>query len=401
MAFYGAGFYAGKFYYGYATKTVVFDYTPGTSVLVSLSANDTANSDRVEYYISTDAGDTYTQITDTLSFVPDTDDTTQSFVLKVMFITQSAASSVSIDDITLTISEAVTLYSLAVKVLEDFDNETGILDGKYIIDSALGEVAIPNAYLSVQSYQSALKLIAEAGAARAYSTRDGYFVMKQIGEDPEYQISRDIDSYFSMQNATNPTDLYNRVSIQVNPLIKSDAREEIATLSETIDANTVETYTISYTNDPSEDVIYSSSTLPDDVSITDFTEYTWGAVVEVTNANDTEQDITILLEGYTYTVEGAFEVQLDDSTSIRKHGVSELVIDNPLIQTQEQAEAINTLLLSSFKSQQRLVETDIQINPALEIGDGASINSKGYSIYSQDISYDDSGIIQTIKGVKV
>lgn len=399
-AVYGAGIYNGKFYYGSATKTVTYDYTSGTSVKIALDKTAIQGLDKISYLISTDSGVSYSEITDTFSYVPDIDAESQSFILKVMFVVQSVGTATSIQDITLTVSGNVTLYSLAVKVLNDFDDETSILDKKYTIDSALGEISIPNAYLDVQSYQEAIKLICEAGAARAYSTRDGYLAIKQVGSDPVYELERDIDSYFVIANSTNSLDLYNRVSIMVNPLTKSGTLTEIASLSETISASTTETYTISFTEDPSSDVVHDSSTLPSDVTITDATYYTWGADIEITNTNSTEQDITILLEGYPYTVDGAYEISLDDSDSIRKHGVSELSIDNSLIQTQAQANAINSLLISSFKSQKRLVESYIQYDPSLEIADGINIDSKGYDTYSQTISYDTSGLVQQIKGVK-
>mgnify|MGYP005840067419 CR=1 FL=1 len=400
-AFYGEDIYSGNLYVGTATKTIAYTYTAGTSIEITLDTTETReDNERINYYISVDSGDTYRKVNGNFVYVPATDTASQSIILKVEMVTPNVATLMSVQDISVTVAGYVSLYSLVVKVLNDFDDATGILEGQYLISDAMGDISIPNAYLEPQTYRDAIALICQAGAARAYTTRDGYFVIERIDTVPTYEVERTVSSYFSKQNSTNPQELFNRVTVKVLPLTKSSARETIAELAETIPANTTKTYTVFFTVDPSEDIIYTSSTLPAGVSITDNTDYTWGAVLTVENTNGTEQSITLVAEGYTYTVRGAYEITLDDSLSIRKNGVQELKIENSLIQLETQADDITELLLSSYKQQRRLVGSDILPDPSLEIGDGLNIDSRGYKLYSQEISYG-SGVNHIIKGVKV
>ena len=285
-------------------------------------------------------------------------------------------------------------------MLEDFDDATGILEGKYTVADELGNINIPNAYLEAQTFREALRLICEAGAARGYVNRDGYFIIERVGGEPEYEIERDVSTYMQAQKTTNPQDLYNRVTVKVNPLTKATATTVISTLIDSVPASSSKDFTIYYTETPAADVVFSGSTLPSSVTITESTAYTWGADLTVTNANATEQDITLLAEGKPYTVEGSFNVQLDDSESIRKSGIQELVIDNSLIQIEDQADDITALLINTYKNQKRIIEADILPDPSLELSDGANIDSNGYTVYSQEINYG-SGVTQIIKGVKV
>jgi hypothetical protein len=351
--------------------------------------------------MSFDSGVTYQELTDNyISYVPSTSGTSQSVLLKVEFITKNRSGSLAVDDVSLTIEGFVTLQSLAIKVLEDFDDVTNILEGKYVIDNELGAINIPNAYLTAQTFLSALRLICEAGAAHAFVRRDGYLVIERLGKEPTYEATRTDSNYRQVQKITNPQDLYNRVTVKVNPLTIATATTTISTLGASVPASSSKDFTIYYTADPSGEVVFTGSTLPSSVTITDSTAYTWGADVTVTNGNATEQDITILAEGKPYTTDGSFEVQLDDSVSIRGAGIQELYIDNPLIQIEEQADDINELLINTFKNQKRLIEADILPDPSLEISDGVNIDNQGYNIFNQEVEYGD-GITHLIKGVKV
>ena len=400
-SFLGSGFLAGSTYYGYATRTFSYNYTSGTSAKITLSTTSSIqNGDLINYSLSFDSGVTYNQITDNISYVPSISGTSQSVILKVEFITQNPAGSLSVQDISLNIEGFVTLKSLAIKVLEDFDDATGILEGNYTIADELGEINIPNAYLEAQTFRDALRLICEAGAAHGFIDRDGRFIIERLGQEPDYVITRTEENYRQVQKITNPDDLYNRVTVKVNPLTAATSATVISSLAESVPASTSKDFTLYYTDVPAADVVFTSSVLPSSVTITDSTAYTWGADITVTNANATEQDITLVAEGKPYTVDGSFNVQLDDSASIRKSGVQELLIDNSLIQIADQADDITALLINTFKNQQRIIEADILPDPSLEISDGADIDSKGYRIYNQEIDYGD-GVSQIIKGVKV
>lgn len=398
-AFLGETILSGNFYYGYATKSFTYNWTDGTSVKFVLTKNDTrTDADKIIYSLSFDGGTTYRTITDSLTYYPATTGAVQTVILKIEFITPSTSTALSVQDVELTISGYVSLFSLATKVLNDFDDQTNILERNYEIDSELGDIDIPNAYLQPQTFLSALRLICQAGAARAYSDRSGKFIVERVNSLAEFEIARDNTSYFGKVNRTNPQDQINRVTVTVQPLTRASSNETIAELSETAAASSVKTYTVFFTVDPCDGVSFA---IPESgVSVTDSTVYTWGADIEVTNTNGTETDFNLTVSGRPYRVTGAFDVQVDDTESIRRSGVQELIINNSLLQTEEQAEDIADLLVDSYKQSKRLVNADIVPDPSLEISDGISIDSTGYKTFIQNITYSNSGLSHTLQGVK-
>lgn len=398
MSYYGSNFYRGKLYYGYAYTSFNYTYTPGTSVKITLSATEIRQvGDRINYYLSFDGGSTYRQIRGNITYYPSTESASQTVYVKVEFITQSERSAPSVQDISITVSGYVSLYSLARTVIKQFDASSGLIGENYTIADELGAISIPNAYLEPQSYKSALNLICNAGASRAYAQRDGSLVIERVDRVVDTEIMRDADSYFLSVNQSNPQELVNRVTVTINPLTRASVDEEIAALSDTAAVGDTE-YTIKFTTDPCDGV---SFTIPESgVSVSSSTVYTWGADITVTNSNGTPTAFNLTVDGRPYRVEGAYKVQLDDSESIRRSGVQELAIDNPLIQNKEQADDIMTLLIASFKNQKRLVESDIVPDPSVGISDGIAIDNKAYKVYNNDMAYSETGLTQVISGVK-
>lgn len=394
--------FSGFKYCGYAEKQITYSYTPGTSITVDISSNVTVFSgENINYYISYKTNEEWNEVENfSFNFTPENiASTTQNLKVRIAFSTSNINSNISLQDITITIKQKVTLYSLASKVIQEFDSITNLIEGNYIIAEEFGEYEIPTAYLSPNSYRNILSVIVAAGAGRAYQRRDQVLVLETIGitdNPPDKTYTNNL--IFNVVKPTNSEDLYNQVSVKVNALRQSINPEQVASVDIEIENTEVQTLTVFFDVEPTDTITYSG--LPSGVTITDSTEYTWGVDIEITNASGSNQSFILTVNGKPYKIVGKTKIEKNETESQRKNGIISLTIDNPLIQTKEQAELVATILIDSLSQQKREIVLDVHPDPSLLVGDTISENGNNYIIQQIDLDYGNSGLNQTIRGKK-
>lgn len=389
---------AGYTYCGEAIKTVVYTYTPGATVRAALTKNQTAPLGTiVKYFISYKTNEEYNEIIDNMFyFVPENiSDTTQEFKIKVALFTNTTSTALSVQDFTLDLTEGISLYSLAAKVIQDFDDETNLIEGNYIIDQEYATYNIPNAYLKPQSYRKALKVITEAAAGRAYQRRDGFLILESLKSIETASRTFTDSNTYDRQLPVRPQSLYNRVIVKINTLTQGPS--QVAATAEIAILDTeVQNVTVFFETDPSDTATYSG--LPGGVTISNSTVYTWGANLEITNASGSDQDFTLTVNAKPYTVIGGKQVELDETESIRKNGTIVLPIDNPLIQTEAQADQVAAILIGSFGVQKRETMIDVTPDPAIELGDTIKSDGNFFLTNSSEMVLKSGSLIQKIGG---
>jgi hypothetical protein len=183
-----------------------------------------------------------------------------------------------------------------------------------------------------------------------------------------------------------------------------------ATLPSGTAVTKVQSYTITFNTAPVEiQNAYPSSDIEvfppsPGVTVTGYAPYSWGSVVEVTNANGTPETFELKATGSTFTVAGQKAVNRTDTTSIEENGVVAFRYpENRFLQNKVLAEDIADDSLASFKDAQRDLNLSFDVggNPVIELGDTITVTdlytSKEYKVISQDISYNGgSGV--TLKG---
>jgi hypothetical protein len=388
-------------YSGTATKQVTYTYTPGTTVRLIFN-NDvrTSSSAGLRWFINWKTIPEYIEFDprDGIKFTPENLSlTTQIFDLMVLFESSGSRLKPVVEEIGITLSQYASLYSLAAKVLDDFDDETKLLNDNYRIDDSYGDYEIEKAYLEPIPYKDLLQLIAEAAIGYGYQDRGGGFNMEIQPVISTIRKTYTNDNVFDCVNPSNPETLYNRVTVVVNKLIQGDS-EEVANVDISLPIGAVSTYTIEFKDQPVDTLTYGS--LPGGVTRSSTTEYTWGVIVEFTNASGSQQDFTFTVDGKIYSTQGIKEITIDDTESIRKSGIIEYRIDNPLIQSEENAKAIATRMIESFKNEKRLILLDSAIDPSLELKDTIEKNGSFYTITNQEIKIDSGAANHLIGGGK-
>jgi hypothetical protein len=281
-----------------------------------------------------------------------------------------------------------SLYELAEIVLQD----AGLTSDEYIIDTDLQSIVVPYAWFNPISHREALRRIAEAGLAAAFQNRDGKIQIESFlisGDEPVLEITE--DDYFPPLRAPSRQDqVANEIIVDTQPLRPATTPEEVYRSNEpiTIPASSTKTVTAFYNSPPVIEAVASLDNPPAEVSITDATYYGWGASVKIRNANDTDKQVTLVIQGKPLTVQNKERAIARDETSITENGALRFEFPaNPLVQTLSQAQAIADALLASVKDPRRDLEVDWRGNPALLLGDRITVKGKDYHVIRQEIDW--------------
>lgn len=284
------------------------------------------------------------------------------------------------------VRQNVTLYDLAIDVLEDYGLE------HYFVDEELQNTVIPYAYFTPQSHREALRKIAEASLGQCYCDRDGLIRLEgysylQSKTEPDIVITR--DDYFMKDNPNNYMQIANYIEVETQPL-RPAPTEEVYRSSEPVSISAGETISITaYYN--SEPCIKPVASVEGVGSIAEVTYYSWGADVKVTSSVAGEFELVI--NAKPLKVQGAEKVVAKDDDSIRENGrIKYTFPKNPLVQTRRQAQQIADNLLAYFKDPRRDLTIEWRGNPALLLGDRVRIvdeyGGEDFFITMQNIEYD-------------
>jgi len=298
------------------------------------------------------------------------------------------------------VRQNVTLYELAIDVLEDY----GLEPEEYFVDEELQNIVIPYAYFTPQSHREALRKIAEACLGQCYCDRDGLIRLEgysylQSKTEPDIVITR--DDYFMKDNPYNYMQIANYIEVETQPL-RLAPTEEVYRSNEpvSIDAGETISFTAYYNVEP---CIEATASIEGTGTISDVTYYSWGADVKVTSSVAGEFELVI--NAKPLKVQGAEKIVAKDDDSIRENGrIKYTFPKNPLVQTRQQAQQIADNLLAYFKEPRRDLTVEWRGNPALLLGDRVRIvdeyGGEDFFITMQNIEYD-GGLRVQMEGRKV
>jgi len=370
-----------------ATRSISFDYTPGTTSVVTLAVNELIPSDgNINYYING------TLVSGPFYIQPDSNDTTQNLTLEIEFV--YASTKPVLYDITLTIAESVSLGSLANKILLDYDTETDLLQGRWTIADEYEEYEVPVAYLPLDTYRENLRYIAQAAGGRVYQDRQGFVRMITTQAMSTPVKTWDNSTLFDESKPVNPRAVFNRVEIIINEHVKGTSGE-VAKVAIQLATGQTQSYEVKVKAIAAETYTYSG--LPGGVTVANEVEYTWGVTFDIVNASGTDQAFDLVVNAESWSVEGNRRIVVDDTDSIRQSGVLTLEIDNYLIQSAEYANTLGQRLIQAYGNQRRTANLDALPDPSIIVGDTVYSNSRMYVVESNNISIASGELIQIVK----
>lgn len=283
-------------------------------------------------------------------------------------------------------------------------SDAGLAITEYEIDGTLDGVAyvVPYGWFENVTHRDALETLATACSAAVYVDRAGIVQVKAVDyfetNNLESELTYDRSDYMDKSNQPIYENIVNKISVTTSPIEKTTSQTVYQTLStdkETIEGSATTEYEITFKEKPASDGVATVDPAVSGVTVTDYTLYAWGGMVEVTNTNSSSQDFQIKVVGSTYDIGGQKTITVQDDDSIEDNGTFFLSYEgNYFLQNQNLAGAVGNALLKSFKDPQR----DLTItfspggNPAIENDDRISVtdlySTKEYNIVSQRINYD-------------
>jgi len=353
---------------GTAIRTFSVNYTAGLTVYVATSwdANEPDNTE-VIVEISFD-GTNYESTTDggVIRGMFDTDISgTYDLYVKVTLVERGGDP--SFDSIDITVSQVPSVYSMAVAVCKDY----GLLTGEYLIDETLGAYTIDYAYLNPISHRAALEKIAQAALARCYVDRYDRIIMESAVDTPvgtEKTLTN--DDYYEKNNPAKGGKVVNEVMVTSAPLALASVAEEVASSTETIPASSQASYTLSYVEKPVMDAALDTGSLAAGVSLVSATYYTWGADVTLSNANGTDTETDIVIDGKPLRPVTGNRYSASNAASIREFGkITYEFPDNHLIQRADVSQLIADTLVDYYKVDRRDIEIVYPGDPSLLLSD--------------------------------
>ena len=255
--------------------------------------------------------------------------------------------------------DGISLYDLAIAVLEDanlpLDDSGGL---KYVIDESLKDIYTV-APLPVDTHANCLQLIANAGCCVMYQDREGvlHIEHKEYSSDTDYEINN-FNSYSKSD-----------ISLQ-KPLKQVDVKWYSYSVSEEETELYNATLTL-YAPEPTSRetwiLTYSNSAIATSVKCTKPSVI--GGVWDSRLYTNACELVTALTGDYPYQVKG-YVLETSCSTKTTKSGNNGeiITVDNPLITSQERAEAVGKWVESYMKNRMNL-SSEWRADPRLDVLD--------------------------------
>lgn len=295
--------------------------------------------------------------------------------------------------------------------IEKVLNDAGLSSNQYTIDSTLSgaNYVIPVGYFkSPKSHKASLQELTKGCGAVAYQDRYGLIVVESItGLSGASQETFTRDNYISKDNQPVFSNIANRVRVKTQPLILGSSKDIYTGNSSdpfTVTASSTETFTIIFNSSPATNQVVTITPPVAGLSINLTTLYSWGADVQITNANGIDTDFVLKTTGQTYEVSGENTIEAVDQDSINKNGETILEWDDSAwIQKLALAQIIADNIIASFADPAKDVTMNLNTgNPALTLGDKISItdlySTMNYYLTKIAMSYNDGGFSSSYEG---
>lgn len=295
--------------------------------------------------------------------------------------------------------EAKTFTEIAEAVLNHAKVNIPLNDLTWSISSDFDNDIVPYTWFGEMTYFEALKKIAMSRMGRLYTNRNDQIVLEtytadQISGSPNITISK--DDYFECDRPINHSGIKNYIEVPYCSLgPESEAGDVYTTDAINVGAGSDPVVVnVEWGDDALVNLDFDWSIQDEDgvtMSRVSKTLYGWGAQFVAIKTSGIAGTFKINVTGRKLILESVgIKTALDESGKLKKYGRNELILpQNFLLQDPGMAQEIANALLETFKDPRKDISVEIQGNPALEIGDIASIE-----VYSKDSTYDEFRIMR-------
>jgi len=296
-----------------------------------------------------------------------------------------------------------TAKELAEAILADSQLESSM----YIVDDELSSFVVPYSLFNQVTHQEALSQVVSLVLGKAYVDRTtGVLVVKGATSAASDGVSlKTFTNASHVLQTDTPIELNDIATvIDVNwyeIVIASSALDVIESTEEiTVAAGGTAQAILSF---PEDYLTVSNVATPtftqsgSDITISSYTVYVWGVVINFANAGGTDQTVdSITINGKPVTqILHAYETA--DNTAISKYGRVKYTYDNLLVQSRARAEAIGTAILTDYADPTDTIVSDLWGAPYALVGDTVTIPDRDGAnqitqVERSEFAFNDSGL---------
>lgn len=257
----------------------------------------------------------------------------------------------------------VSLYDIA----EDILQKSGLTAVEYKISEKLKDMVVATAFLPKTKVWDALQEIANAGLCNIFVDRDNKIIIEtEEDKDKKSQVKIVPGNTFSWVSNITLTEFANSISVDYCEVNITDDMIDVAETELTLDAGQRLSITIDFTSDVAYPIIESSNL---SVRIENFESGVNSATCTLINSTAIPQTTTILIQGNAIEIVDR-TITAQDEESILNYGVVEFSHPtSELVQSQEQAEYIASVLIKKMHAGEGVITTMWRGNPELGLGE--------------------------------
>lgn len=267
-----------------------------------------------------------------------------------------------------------SLYQLFELLLQD----AGVLADEYELDTALHDITIPLAWFDRMSHRAALTHLASCAIIQVFCTKDGKIRVNLDldATNGHIAIFDDDVNIFSAKYPLAVSDQINCVDVSYRQM-STDVPAVVFESDEVLMLAADEVKQVTCQFDRVPIVSMSAPTLDADsgVSVTSYTLYAWGAVLEITNSNSAAaqvQSISITGVGLKHSAQ---TITVQDDASIRMYGkIKAPPVDHEFIQDSAYANELANKLLQAFTASRHDVTLNNRGDIGILLGDKVLVN---------------------------
>jgi hypothetical protein len=280
-----------------------------------------------------------------------------------------------------------SLYQLFEIVLLD----AGLTSQEYVLDPELNTVVVPFAWFPRMTHREAIQRLASCGIIQVYCDKYGRVAVNiKVDATPTVMLPfSDSTNVISAKFPLAVTQQVNYVEVVARQLYISTS-EDISEVNETVDVPANETVRVEYDlgSDPIVSLFTPVIEASAGVTVSSYTVYAWGVVIEYTNSTSTDGSVTRAKFVGQLLKEAAKQRLISkDDQMIKDDGKVAVNMEHDFIQNSQYGQQLAETILDLYKDSRSDVTLENRGFPTLRLGDRTTYKDSEYSVVRQNLDW--------------
>lgn len=269
--------------------------------------------------------------------------------------------------------------------------DAGLTSQEYVLDPELSSVVIPFAWFSRMTHREAIQRLAACGIIQVYCDKYGRIAVNiKVDATPTVMLPfSDSTNVISSKFPLAVTEQVNYVEVVARQLYISTS-EDISEVNETVDVPANETVRVEYDlgSDPIVSLFTPVIEASTGITVSSYTVYSWGVVIEYTNSTSTAGSVTKAKFVGQLLKEAAKQRLISkDDQMIKDDGKVAVNMEHDFIQNSQYGQQLADTILDLYKDSRSDVTLENRGFPTLRLGDKTTYKDNEYAVVRQNLDW--------------